>query len=164
MTHVCCSIECAEEFGKLKRIKERARERARDRRERLKAIKSRAKWLKEAQSAVNAVIRERDKDLPCISCGTVDSAQWDAGHYRSRGACPELRFHPDNIHKQCCVCNHHQGGNVVSYRVALIRKVGLAQVEWLEGPHEPAKYTIPELEQIILSNRALLRAMRQRAG
>ena len=40
-------------------------------------------WIKQAQQAVNAFIRETpDRDLPCISCGTLTSAQWDAGHYR----------------------------------------------------------------------------------
>jgi hypothetical protein len=34
------------------------------------------------------------------------------------------------------------------YRPELIRRIGLANVEWLEGPHEPAKYTIDELREI----------------
>ena len=39
---------------------------------------------------VNAFIRERDRDLPCISCGTLTSAQWDAGHYRTTAAAPQV--------------------------------------------------------------------------
>jgi len=30
----------------------------------------------------------------------------------------------------------------------LIEKIGLERVEWLEGPHEPKKYTIDELKGI----------------
>ncbi|EOX5450526.1 recombination protein NinG, partial [Escherichia coli] len=35
------------------------------------ALKPRSYWIKQAQQAVNAFIRERDRDLPCISCGTL---------------------------------------------------------------------------------------------
>ena len=53
-----------------------------------------------------------------------------------------------NCHKQCAPCNNHLSGNLVNYRVNLIEKKGLDKVEWLEGLHEPKKYTVDELWDI----------------
>jgi hypothetical protein len=111
-------------------------------------MKSRADWLREAQAAFNRYIRLRDHDKPCISCGRQHQGQWHAGHYRSVGACPELRFEEANVHKQCAPCNDHLSGNIVEYRRCLIERIGIDQVEWLEGNHEAKKYTIEEIRAI----------------
>ncbi|WP_372584593.1 recombination protein NinG [Cronobacter sakazakii] len=70
-----------------------------------------------------------------MSCGTFTSAQWDAGHYRTTAAAPQLRFDERNIHKQCVVCNQHKSGNLVPYRAELIRRIGLSAVEAVESNH-----------------------------
>jgi len=111
-------------------------------------IKSRGDWMKEAQAAFNKWIRARDIDQPCISCGSHNRSAWDAGHYRTTAAAPELRFNEFNNNKQCVQCNQHQHGNLIEYRIGLIKKIGIDRVEWLEGPHEPAKYTIEQLKEI----------------
>lgn len=113
-------------------------------------IKSRSDWLNDLQSWVNKFIRLRDKNEPCISCGRYHQGQWHAGHYRSRGACPELRFNEDNIHKQCSVCNNHKSGNAIEYRINLISKIGLERVEFLERhDHQPLKLSIDEIKELI---------------
>ena len=112
------------------------------------AIKSRSDWLKECQQVFNKFIRERDSHSPCISCGRHHSGQYHAGHYKSVGSSPELRFNESNCHKQCAPCNNHLSGNISSYRPNLIRKVGAEKVAELEGPHEPKKYTIEELKEL----------------
>lgn len=145
ITHKTCSPECAEELVQREKIA-RQRKESREQRERLK---SRSEWLKEAQTWVNRYIRLRDENEPCISCGRHHQGQYHAGHYLSTGARPELRFTEINIHKQCSVCNNHLSGNLVLYRASLIKKIGLEQVEWLEGPHEPKKHTIDDLKEII---------------
>jgi len=99
---------------------------------------------KQAQMAVNKRVRERDAGLACISCQKSPKAVY-AGHYKSVGAHPELRFNMDNIHVQCYSCNAMLSGNPAEYRKHLINKIGLERVEWLDGPHEAAKYTIDEL-------------------
>lgn len=111
-------------------------------------IKTRSEWLKEAQVACNKYIRTRDKDLPCISCGKHHQGQNDAGHYRSAGGNPELRFDELNIHKQCGPCNRHLSGNLIDYRINLIKRIGQDNVDYLEGPHKPKKYTIEEIKAI----------------
>lgn len=117
---------------------------------------------KSAQASFNAFIRARDNDLPCISCGlfvTVDMpyGKYDCGHYKTIGGFPELRFEELNANKQCKKCNGGAGNfskkdTSVSkeYRINLIKKRGLDKVEWLEGPHEPKKYTCAELKEIEL--------------
>ncbi|MDG1996117.1 MAG: recombination protein NinG [Emcibacteraceae bacterium] len=85
-----------------------------------------------AQKAFNAYIRERDKDQPCISCGTTKDVQYCAGHHYTRGARPDLAFHEDNCHKQCNqYCNMNLSGNLVPYRENLIKKIGLERYEAL---------------------------------
>ena len=100
---------------------------------------------REAQKAFNAYIRELDKLEPCISCQRHHEGQYHAGHYKTAGGFPELRFEPLNCHKQCSACNNYLSGNITEYRINLISKIGMKAVEWLEGPHEPKKYTCEDL-------------------
>jgi hypothetical protein len=114
---------------------------------------------KMAQQAFNAYIRQRDHNLPCISCQRYHTGQYHAGHYRSVGAHPELRFEELNNNKQCSACNNHLSGNIVDYRINLINKIGLDKVEWIEGPHEPKKYSCEELKAIELHYKQKLKEM-----
>lgn len=139
-----CDVHCAIEFGRMRREKlERA-----ELREAKRRIKTRAEWMREAQAAFNAYIRERDRDLPCISCGRHHDGKYDAGHYRAVGSNPALRFEPANCHKQCVPCNQHKSGNAIEYRINLVKRIGFELVAWLEGPHESKKYTIEQLQEI----------------
>ncbi len=127
-------------------------------------IKSRGDYLKDAQAAFNAWVRERDAGLPCISCGTTADVQFCAGHYKPSGSNPALRFEPMNVHRQCNRnCNMAKSGNLTPYRIELIKRIGLDNVEWLEGPHEPKKYTIDDLKAITAMYRAKLRELRASA-
>ena len=139
-----CSIKCAVDLA----IKKRAKVEAAELKRRKEAVKTRPELLREAQTAFNAFIRARDADMPCISCGRHHAGQYHAGHYLSTGARPELRFDESNVHKQCQPCNTHLHGNLVLYRIGLIKRIGLGKVEWLEGPHSAKKYTHEELRQI----------------
>lgn len=146
----------------------------RDRREiqvRKEKLKSRAVHLREAQAAVNEYVRLRDAHLPCISCDSMPNdndlmtgSRWDAGHYRSVGACPELRFEPLNIHRQCVKCNRNLSGNAVEYRIRLVQRIGDETVAWLEGPHEPRKYTVEEIKTIKAEYRAKTRELKRAAA
>lgn len=146
-----CGLECAKSLAVSIRGKAEKVAAVKDRREtkaKLEKLKTRSQWAKEAQAAVNRFIRLRDADLPCISCGRHHQGAYDAGHYLSRGARPELRFDELNIHKQCVPCNQHLSGNIVLYRINLLEKIGVDGVAYLEGPHEPKKYTVDDLKAI----------------
>jgi hypothetical protein len=135
-------------------------------------LKTRGDWTGEAQRAFNQFVRLRDKDRECISCGVMNPPErfggaWDCGHYRSVGAAPELRFEELNAHKQCKACNAgaskyaRKGVTVTAeYRERLIQRIGLWPVGWLEGPHEPKKYTIDDLRAIRDKYRKLVRGMK----
>lgn len=139
-----CGFECAVKQA----TRSRENKEMKEYREAKAKSKTRTQWLRETQIMVNKYIRLRDKDLPCISCGRHHEGQYHAGHYLTTGAHPELRFNELNIHKQCAPCNNHLSGNIVKYRQNLINKIGLQQVLWLEGPHEPLKLTIDEIQAL----------------
>lgn len=159
-----CGPDCGVVIARAKQDKERKALALVERRV-LKAakerIKSRADHAKEAQQAINEWVRLRDADLPCISCGRHHQGQYHAGHYRSVGSSPELRFEPLNIHKQCAPCNNHKSGNVVEYRISLVARIGREAVARLEGPHEPKRYTLEDLKAIKAHYRALVRELKK---
>lgn len=152
-----CSFECAAKFGKanIPKGKEiRRKEQKKSDSEKLRNFKLNDKSLRkrEAQKAFNAYIRERDKNEPCISCcnrrddsDSLKGGNWHAGHYKTAGGFPELRFEELNCHKQCAYCNNFLSGNLANYRINLINKIGLDKVEWLESKHEPKRYTCEDL-------------------
>ena len=111
-------------------------------------IKPKGQYMKEAQTAFNAWVRERDAALPCISCNRHHQGKYDAGHYRTVGSNPALRFEPLNCHRQCSPCNTHKSGDIVNYRIELVKRIGVDKVDWLEGPHDPKRYTIEDLKNI----------------
>lgn len=162
-----CSPECGLAIARARQAKERKALDQMERREikaRKQALKGRGEYLKEAQAAFNAWVRARDALLPCISCGRHHQGKYDAGHYRSVGAHPELRFEPLNCHKQCVPCNRHLSGNAIEYRIGLVERIGLDAVLWLEGPHEPKKYSIEEIRQTTALYRDLLKKIKDSVG
>jgi len=154
---LCAARKVAADNEKKARIAEkRAKQEMREKRESLMTVSD---WIKKVHSKYNPYIRARDADMPCISCGRggdiewTSGGVWDCGHYLSVGSHPELRFEPLNAAKQCKSCNGGSGNYAkknydvaASYRVNLIARIGLERVEWLEGNHDPKKYTIPELK------------------
>ena len=158
-----------------KAIEQRERREIKVRKEKLKSV---GDYTKEAQTEFNRFIRERDKDQPCICCGSYGSdedwltgGKWDAGHFLSRGAYPELRFDEDNCHKQLKTCNGGSGkyaakGRTVAqgYRERLIQKIGKERVDRLEGPHEPKRYTVEDLKAVKAEYRAKTKELKGRAA
>lgn len=106
------------------------------------------KLLKKAQDKFNAWIRNRDKELGCISCGSgIDHA----GHYFSAGHYSSLRFNEMNVNGQCLRCNNFLHGNLIRYRQGLIARYGEEKVELLESQSRNGvkKWSRFELELII---------------
>lgn len=131
---------------------------------RKEALKSRSDHMKDTQQAFNEWVRHRDAALSCVSCGRHHEGKYDAGHYRTVGSNPALRFEPLNCHRQCSPCNTQLSGNIVNYRIELVRRIGITNVEWLEGPHEPQKYTVEELKALTAKYRALTKELKRAAA
>jgi len=159
-----CSIKLAKAATAKKERKALSEQRKQTRVDKAR-IKTRQQWRSEAGIAFRAYIRERDRGLACICCGSygpdddwLTGGKWDAGHFLSVGSHPELEFEPLNCHLQLKTCNSgsgkygkfHSNERIVStrYRIGLIARIGFDKVEWLEGPHEPKKHTIDEFMEI----------------
>lgn len=129
-------------------------------------LKSRADHLREAQQAFNEFIRARDQAAghPCISSGKP--LDWsgnavDAGHYRSVGSAPHLRFDERNCHAQSKQDNRFLSGNAVDYRIGLIARIGQEEVDALEADQSIRKYTIEEIKAIKAEYRAKTRELKR---
>ena len=139
-----CSAKCGYEYAK----KQKAKDWKKRKKEKKESLKTRTDHLNELQKIFNKWIRLSKKPA-CISCGTdLRGRKFDAGHYRSVGNQPSLRFEPDNVWPQCVYCNQHLSANLIEYRIRLIKEIGAEGVEWLEKEHEPKNYTIPELIEL----------------
>ena len=170
---------CCPEHGAIYAMELRAKEKVKAEAKRIKAkheadkadrkrmaekkqqVKPLSYFIKQAQQAFNAFIRYRDREEACISCGRHHEGQYHAGHFRTTGANPELRFNEDNVHKQCSPCNNHLSGNLIAYRPALIAKIGQARFDDLMGPHEMPKWKREDYIRIRDEYRAKLKEMKQ---
>lgn len=116
-------------------------------------IKTKEDWFNELQYLVNKYVKMRDKDQPCISCDTSrNDIRYDAGHFWPAGNYKFLRFHLDNIHKQCSFnCNNKKHGNIGEYRIRLVNKIGQDRVNWLDNArHYKMEMTIEEVKLEII--------------
>lgn len=147
----CCGVPCAiAHANKLKDKNKRLealkqRKQYKDTKEKLKSLTD---YVKEAQTVFNRWIRLRDIGQSCISCGRTSGCQFHAGHYRTTKAAPHLRFNEDNVHLQCAQCNNHLSGNIVEYRINLVKRIGVERVEALENNNKIKRWTREELIEI----------------
>ena len=114
-----------------------------------KELMSLQDYLKIAQQVFNKYIRERDKGLPCISCGN-EPKKANCGHYFSQGGHSNVRFDEDNCHLQCEHCNSYLSGNLLNYQIGIEKRIGGQRLLALhERAHETKKWTIDELTDLI---------------
>lgn len=156
-----CCMGHALEFAREKAKKAKKRAWRKEKKEGLDRLKTRSDWTREAQMTFNLFIRLRDKGLPCISCQRHHEGQYHAGHYLTVGARPNLRFNEKNVHKQCSCCNNHLSGNLINYRINLIKKIGVGEVETLESSHDPKKYTIEDIKAIKAKYKLKIKEMKE---
>ncbi|MGX5220259.1 recombination protein NinG [Pseudomonas segetis] len=167
-----CSPKCALAIKDVNEVKARKALAQVERAEikvRKERLKSRGEYVKEAQQAFNEFIRWRDRAAghSCISSGRA--LDWagnavDAGHYRSVGSAPHLRFDERNCHAQSKQDNRYLSGNAVDYRIGLIARIGLEAVEAVEADQAPRKHTIDDLKAITAHYRALVRELKRAAA
>lgn len=167
---IACSPECALALVDAANAKTERRQakavRAVDT-ERRESLKSRSDLIGEAQTAFNAFIRERDRQAGylCISSGRP--LDWsgnavDAGHYRSRGSSPHLRFDERNCHAQSKHDNRYMSGNAVDYRIGLINRLGIKAVEELESDQTLRNWTHDDLRAIKATYKLKLKELQRR--
>jgi hypothetical protein len=166
-----CGPTCAQIHGAkitaAQKAKQQRQERAQDK-AKLDGMKTYPQLIAACQKAFNAVVRYRDMLArhTCISSGRP--LDWsgnavDAGHYRSTGSAPHLRFNFDNCHAQSKHDNQFKSGAAVDYRIRLILRIGLARVEALEADNTPRKWTHDELRAMTAEFRAKLAELKKSA-
>lgn len=162
-----CSVECGSELAVKALVKKKSLQEAAERkqtREKLKAMETYPQLVKKAQTAFNAFIRARDAGKPCICCGEplgTEPNSFDAGHYRSVGSSPHMRFVEDNVHGQRKYCNNYLGGNHVEYRKGLLERIGMVRLEQIESDQTIRKYTREALIEIARHYREEARKLRK---
>ena len=155
-----CSIECSinrtYDLNLAKRKKE-VNDKVKDMKE---SLMKKRDYIKLLQIVFNSYIRQRDKDLPCVSCGREKVEEFHAGHFVA-STYQFLRFNEFNVNKQCSQCNTHLRGNLIPYRIELIKRIGLKEVELLENSrHRTLDITIPELKQLITEYKFKLKQLK----
>ena len=155
-----CGWKCADEYQKLLKTNKEAKE-WRDKKKVMKAdLMTFSDHIKLFQTVFNTFIRLRDKDLPCVSCGAEKCEEFHAGHYIA-STYQYLRFNEFNVHKQCSKCNTHLRGNSIPYRIELIKRIGLEEVEYLENSrHMMLEITIPEIKEKIKEYKEKIRKLK----
>ena len=122
--------QCIKDFDKVKRFEYLKKQFEKP----LKPQKPIKPTIDKEQARVNAIVRERDKGKPCVSCGAT-GVYLQAGHYIAIGQCQSLRYNLDNIHGQCVRCNCMNAGTQEieeAFRRGLIPRIGLERVLEME--------------------------------
>ncbi|WP_034752986.1 recombination protein NinG [Chryseobacterium daeguense] len=149
-TQKVCSTTCAISFGKSNIQKQEARAWQKEKKVRKEKLKTHKDWLQDLQKVFNEFIRERDKGLPCISCGCKIEGNGHASHFFSVGSHPNLRFNENNVHVSCVECNLHKHGNLAEYSIRLPKRIGLELYSNLVLHKNLAlKLSVPEIKEKI---------------
>lgn len=125
-------------------------------------LKTKSEWLNDFQKIFNTYIRERDLKKPCISCDKSLIGKFDAGHYFTVGAYPNIRFNEDNVHGQCVECNQHKHGNIAEYSIRLPYRIGQQRYDkLLMERNDSNKLSIEDIKQLISDYKEKIKILQQ---
>jgi hypothetical protein len=154
---ICCSGFCAYEYVK----KQTAKNWQKEKKELKEKLMSKSDYLNILQKVFNTFIRMRDKDKNCISCDRKLIGKFDAGHFFSVGAYPNLRFNENNVHGQCVHCNRDKHGNVKEYDLRLQKLLSDTEYQnLLESRNKPLKLSIDDVKELILIYRQKIKELK----
>lgn len=165
-----CGVDCGTALGLARLAKQKAKAQRQERAE-TKAKLAQYETIPELkarlQNVFNLFCRLRD-DLagyPCICCGKwplgdarFTGGQWDACHWKGRGAHDHLRFNEDNVHRGLKDCNKY---GHTDYRGGLIKRIGIDRVEALESNHAVVKWTREGLLAMIAEYSAKVKQLKK---
>ena len=155
-----CSPSCGAKYA----LKLKANKETKEWKEKKKAMKeallTHKDYIKLYQKVFNEYIRLRDQELPCVSCGVYICEEFHAGHWIA-STYQYLRFYENNVWKQCSRCNTHLRGNPIPYRIELLKRVGLEEVEYMENArHMMLDISIPEIKEKIKEYKAKIKDLK----
>lgn len=151
-----CSVRCAILHSKkIERQKDKKRTI-----ELRKKLETHSDHEEKLQKVVNAIAREIDKYMPCISSRRT-KGKMNGGHYISVGANSSIRFNLHNIHKQTFSDNHFKSSNRDGYDVGLIDRYGHKYFDMVKyglgRKYRDVKLTKEELKVAIKKAREVLK-------
>jgi hypothetical protein len=114
------------------------------------------KWQKHrTKVVVHELVKLLDARAPCIVCSEFNcgnSSEWDAGHFLTKAAHPELAFDLRNIFKQCSPTNtassrpaQTEASIRQKFEANIAARFGMPLLHWLKSYHPPRKWTCQEL-------------------
>lgn len=145
------------------KVKAKVKQERAQTKQRKKELMKRSEWYDRLQKVVNQYVTKiRDVGKPCCTCGTEkQDIKYDAGHFFTRGARPDIRFELTNIHKQCSIqCNKWGAGMRNEHEKFIIEKYGQEHLDWLTLKKPLLKEQFPhwsDIEVEIIRYRKLLR-------
>ena len=143
-----CSPNCALLFERKRKAAERVKSIRLRKKQDKERLKTKTERLQDLQFIFNKYIRLRDRHKPCVSCGQPASqGQRHASHYRSRAAAAQLRFNFLQVWASCAQCNSAKSGNIVEYRIELVRRIGEKRVLAIEHNNDKADYSVEYIER-----------------
>lgn len=159
-----CGVDHAAEYAKNRHYKQQKASFKAQKTKKRKELRKRSYWYRRLQTLVNQYVRWRDRNEPCCTCGTTNpNIKYDAGHFHTKKARPDIRFELTNIHKQCSRnCNVLGSGMRNEYEKFIIEKYGSDHVEYLSKVRYPLKEQFPtwqDIEAEIVRYRELLRSV-----
>ena len=124
-------------------------------------IKTLSDYLKGLEKEVNTIVRLIDKGCGCICTGSK-SGKKNAGHYRSVGSHPTLRFHLDNIHLQSEYSNTYLSGDILKYQKGLRTVYGIKYLEYVDSLAllPPLKLSKDEVKQKIVIAKQIVKELK----
>ena len=170
-TSAWCSDKCglivARKRVPMVKAKEAKQARAEHREAKIR-IKSRQKWVQEAQTLINRIVVIEDAPKGCISC-TTDAPVTDSGHYFHRGnryRVSPLTLLRSNLNGQCELCNRWEGGKQHDYMTGFVARHGeaaflkLVEFRRLVDCGEIKPLTIEQCKELIIEYKAKLKALK----
>ena len=137
-----CSIEHVYQHARNLQDKARKRKEAKERqehRQRKEAVKTQRQWAAEVQAVFNKVRRieellyfkQQGIEPWCISCQKpLGGDQWACGHYKTRGARPDIAMERTNTHLQHNTqCNSYKSGDVDGQKIGFALRYGKEMAE-----------------------------------
>ena len=131
-------------------------------------LKTRQKWVDDAQRLMNRIVVIEDKPKGCISCFSGNEVT-ECGHYFHRGT--KYRVSPltllrENLNGQCHQCNSKEDGRPHDYMTGFIDRYGkkafddLAEYRLSVDRREIPALTIDECKKLIISYKARLKELK----
>ncbi len=127
-----CSMACAIQDAKTKRVTKDAKEWNTEKKTRELTLMSKDKYrVTYIQPLVNHLARIIDNEQPCI-CTDTTEGKMNGGHRHSVGSNVTLALNLHNIHQQSYQSNHHQSGDHLKYRAGLKRVYSSGYADYID--------------------------------